>query len=89
MLLILLIFFKQFFIFRSQDNETIQKAVKLALTLVDRYPDYVVGYDLVGQEDKGHSLKYFLPQLTYPSRIGRNLTYFFHAGETSMDYFRE
>ena len=47
----------------------------------------MVGFDLVGQEDKGHPLLYYLEQLQFPSQQAAvNLPYFFHAGETG-DYF--
>ena len=37
--------------------------LKLAAELQDQYPDFVVGFDLVGQEDLGRPLVEFAPQL--------------------------
>ena len=47
-----------------------------------KFPSYLVGFDLVGREDTGHPFVYFIDDLLYPSRIGVDLPYFFHAGET-------
>ena len=48
------------------------------------FPGYFVGFDLVGQEDSGHDLLYFLDELLYPSQHNMSLKYFFHAGETGL-----
>ena len=49
-----------------------------------KFPNFFAGYDLVGQEDPGYPLIYFLDELLYPSqqRPPIDLPYFFHAGET-------
>lgn len=47
-----------------------------------KFPDFVVGFDLVGQEDPGRPLIDFADQiLTLPS----DLKLFFHAGETNWN----
>ncbi|KAK3289113.1 hypothetical protein CYMTET_3441 [Cymbomonas tetramitiformis] len=50
-------------------------------------PELVVGMDLVGQEDKGYTLYYFLPALLKgldeAARNNVTLPFFFHAGETT------
>jgi len=43
----------------------------------------VAGFDLIGFEDEGHPLVYFIDELLSPSQRGIDLPYFFHAGETS------
>jgi len=48
-----------------------------------QFPDYLVGFDLVFAEDTSHTLVYFIDELLYPSQMGVDLPYFFHAGETS------
>ena len=47
-------------------------------------PDFMVGFDLVGQEDPLHPLVFYIDDLLYPSRQNPpvHLPYFFHAGET-------
>lgn len=69
---------------RSDSGALVLKDVQEAMTLHQKYPDFMVGYDLVGQEDTGHSLIYYIDDLLYPSRQNPpvNLPYFFHAGET-------
>ena len=51
---------------------------------MQKYPNLFAGYDLVGQEDPGEPLLYYLSALLYPSQQNPpvNLPYFFHAGET-------
>lgn len=44
----------------------------------------MVGYDLVAHEDAGFTLLHFINELLYPSQIGQNLPFFFHAGETGL-----
>nr|CAD7197873.1 unnamed protein product [Timema douglasi] len=46
------------------------------------FPDLVVGFDLVGQEDKGKSLLNFTEKLLH---LPPGIDFFFHAGETSKE----
>lgn len=52
--------------------------------MMQQFPEHFAGYDLVGQEDPGKTLLYYLDALRYPSlqTPPLNLPYFFHAGET-------
>lgn len=54
------------------------------MELMKQYPDTFAGYDLVGQEDPGEPLLYYIDALLYPQQQNPpfNLPYFFHAGET-------
>ena len=45
-------------------------------------PEFVIGYDLVGQEDLGRPLLDFA-DLLIEVRNKTGLKYFFHAGETN------
>ncbi|XP_046367088.2 adenosine deaminase AGSA-like [Haliotis rufescens] len=56
--------------------------VKVVTDLVKRFPDVILGYDLVQQEDVTHTLLYYISDLLYPESHSSNLPYFFHAGET-------
>lgn len=47
-----------------------------------KYQDFVAGFDLVGQEDKGRPLVDFIPQLL---EIKNTTRFFFHAGETNWE----
>lgn len=52
----------------------------LAFSFQAKFPDFVIGFDLVGQEDSGRPLIDFADQiLTLPPTI----KFFFHAGETN------
>ncbi|CAD6992433.1 unnamed protein product [Ceratitis capitata] len=50
------------------------------LGLNERYPDFIVGFDLIGQEDQGKSLQAFVSIL---QNLPKSAKYFFHAGETN------
>ncbi|XP_034019375.1 adenosine deaminase 2-A [Thalassophryne amazonica] len=54
-------------------------AVKEAVKLQKDFPDVVVGFDMVGREDRGRTLWYYREALCLPAEL---LPYFFHAGET-------
>lgn len=46
------------------------------------FPDHMVGFDMVGQEDMGYPLKTFVNELL-AGKADPNLHYFFHASETN------
>jgi len=52
------------------------------MNLRAQFPDYLLGFDVVACEDAGHPLVYFIDELLYPSQLGIDLPYYFHAGET-------
>ena len=79
----ILVKFYSFIWYRAFDKETVGAQVKLAVELKKNYPDVMAGFDLVGQEDPGHPLIYFVDELLEPTINGQDLPYFFHAGETS------
>lgn len=43
-------------------------------------PNFIIGFDLVGQEDRGKPLHHFIAEL---ADLPKSAKYFFHAGETS------
>ena len=47
-----------------------------------KYQEFFAGYDLVGEEDSGGPLIDYINELLIPSKLGMDLPYFFHAGET-------
>jgi len=67
----------------SENQSSIAVALKDTIKLRAEFPDYMVGFDIVGQEDSGPPLIYFIEKLLIPSQTGVDLPYFFHAGETS------
>ena len=57
----------------------IQNAVKL----FEAFPDFILGFDLVGQEDLGQPLIEFISEILAGLEQNPGLRLFFHAGETS------
>ncbi|XP_009971871.3 adenosine deaminase 2 isoform X2 [Tyto alba] len=68
---------------RMLNVSQIKEAIVTAMALRARFPDTLAGFDLVGEEDEGHSLWDLKDALTIPYSLGVNLPYFFHAGETA------
>ena len=75
-----------FSILRFKTTDPMLADVKEAIRLYQSDPDFVVGFDLVGQEDPLKPLIYYIDDLLYPKQQNPpiDLPYFFHAGETSM-----
>lgn len=43
-------------------------------------PNFIIGFDMIGQEDTGNMLSKYVNEL---SDLPNTANYFFHAGETS------
>ena len=65
---------------RKISQEIFDNYVKIYGNLKRALPDFVAGFDLVGQEEKGQSLLNFAEKLT---EVGKEASFFFHAGETN------
>lgn len=65
---------------RSVDNETVESILEKYIALNAKFPDLVVGVDLVGQEDINNPLIFFSDKLR---KFEKTAPYFFHAGETN------
>ena len=59
----------------------VETYLEIASQLKEELGDFMVGFDLVGQEDKGKPLIDFVP-LFLEKLHGSDLKLFFHAGET-------
>ena len=64
-------------ILRTYDQNDFDEKIERFLDLRKKYPDLVVGFDLVGQEDFGRPLASYVDKLKDISDNGR---FFFHAG---------
>ncbi|KAI4454236.1 adenosine deaminase [Holotrichia oblita] len=65
---------------RNVDEDTMQGYVDTVRALKANFPDFLAGFDLVGQEDLGQPLVKFVTQL---QEIKKEVNLFFHAGETN------
>lgn len=65
---------------KAADNKTIDGYFKIVQHLYAKFPEFLAGFDMVGQEDTSPSLLAFAENiLALPSDI----KLFFHAGETN------
>jgi len=79
---------------RSAGTKVIQTEIENAFKLETEFPDFISGYDLVGEEDlvynngreKGNTTEYFIKTLMEinpdESSTGKKLPLFFHDGES-------
>nr|CAD7454028.1 unnamed protein product [Timema tahoe] len=64
-------------------NDSVMAAdIQRVVEAHEAFPDLVVGFDLVGQEDKGKSLLNFTDKLLH---LPPGINFFFHAGETNWE----
>lgn len=66
--------------YRRATNDTVANYIKTAVELKAKFPDFIAGFDLVGQEDKGEPLASFIGEI---QKAPEDLNFFFHAGETN------
>ncbi|XP_017137193.1 adenosine deaminase 2 [Drosophila miranda] len=65
---------------RGVEPKVVEEYVKTAAALNKEFPDFMIGFDLVGQEELGRPLIDFVePLLKMPEHIN----FYFHAGETN------
>ncbi|EPQ28590.1 uncharacterized protein PFL1_03893 [Pseudozyma flocculosa PF-1] len=75
---------------RIVDNERLRWYCDDCIDLKRRFPDLIVGFDLVGHEDPGVPLKAYIPELLrFRRRVAEQglptIPFVFHAGETLSD----
>ncbi|XP_036360305.1 adenosine deaminase 2-A-like [Octopus sinensis] len=63
---------------RNAPDSVISQRLEDAISISQKYPKYFAGFDLVGQEDTGKTLKTLMNILK-----NKNISFFFHAGETN------
>lgn len=61
-------------------NETIASYFEIIRRLHKKFPDFLVGFDLVGQEDPSPPLVSFAEQIL---QLPDDINLYFHAGETN------
>ncbi|XP_063700429.1 adenosine deaminase AGSA-like [Culicoides brevitarsis] len=67
---------------RAATDEQFDKDLGILNELRLKFGNFVVGFDLVGQEDAGRPLKDFAHKLL---RLPQDIKFFFHAGETNWN----
>lgn len=67
---------------RSADQSKFDFYLKTLEQLKQRLPDFIAGFDLVGQEDKGKPLIKFADKL---KSVDPSIPFFFHSGETNWN----
>lgn len=67
---------------RKVEQKTVHEYLPIAREIKRRMPDFLAGFDLVGQEDLGQPLRSFMPELVEAST---EFDLFFHAGETNWN----
>ncbi|KYN05424.1 Adenosine deaminase CECR1 [Cyphomyrmex costatus] len=67
---------------RGADQNRLDYYLKTLTQLKQRFPDFIVGFDLVGQEDKGKPLIEFADKL---KSVDPSIPFFFHSGETNWN----
>lgn len=65
---------------KSADNQTINGYFKIVRHLYAKFPKFLAGFDLVGQEDTAPSLLAFAENIL---KLPSDIKLFFHAGETN------
>ncbi|KAL5291028.1 CECR1.2 family protein [Megaselia abdita] len=65
---------------RRTEPISVEEYLNEAVTLKSQFPNFMCGFDLVGQEDLGKPLQEFIPELLSKTD---SMNYFFHAGETN------
>lgn len=64
------------------EPEAVTKYITTAVSLTAEFPNFFVGFDMVGQEDLGRPLIDFAPEIIAGLEQNPNLKVFFHAAET-------
>lgn len=65
---------------KTTNPEIIDKYFANIINLRERFPDYMVGFDLVAQEDITPPISEFAKKIL---ELPQNISLFFHAGETN------
>eukprot|EP01132_Coremiostelium_polycephalum_P003890 gene3890-4856_t len=73
---------------RHSNTSVVMDMLEYSLELRNQFPSIFVGYDLVGPEDEGYPLLYFIDQFARINQMSNSrkypLDFYFHAGETLL-----
>lgn len=65
---------------KAVPEETLDSYINVMIELHKKFPEYIAGFDLVGQEDKSPDLVDLAEKLL---QIPDDINFFYHAGETN------
>lgn len=65
---------------KAAPNSTVQTYFEIVQRLHEKFPDFLAGFDLVGQEDSAPSIIDFAENLL---KLPEDIKFFLHAGETN------
>ncbi|TDG53073.1 hypothetical protein AWZ03_000616 [Drosophila navojoa] len=65
---------------RNTDAAGVARYIETLKQVKAKYPEFLAGFDLVGQEDMGRPLREFVDQLL---EVPEDIDFYFHAGETN------
>lgn len=68
---------------RGESKQALQDDMLRAVRLHNTYPNLIAGYDMVGEEDRGYSLIYFMDVFSEMVAQNKHIPYLFHAAETN------
>lgn len=73
-------------VLRSAPKEAMKWSMDTCIELKQQFPDLICAFDMQGQEDPGHPLTHWIPELLEMRAkiraLGLDLPFIFHAGET-------
>ncbi|MEO6695951.1 MAG: hypothetical protein ABIY50_10630, partial [Ignavibacteria bacterium] len=74
--------------FRGAPKETVMKDLLTAYDLRKKYPELLIGFDQVAEEDRWNKTSYYLEQFfaidSIAKKEGYDLPYYFHDGESTL-----
>lgn len=74
--------------FRGSSKERVMHDLLTAYELRKKYPEIVIGFDQVGEEDRWNKTSYYLDQFftidSISKKEGQSLPYYFHDGESTL-----
>ncbi len=71
---------------RSSEPSAIADMLEEYASLQEQFPDFLVGFDMVGQEDLGYPLIDFADILIQAKENHPNIEYYFHAGRCYLSH---
>ncbi|KAL5012098.1 hypothetical protein ScPMuIL_010649 [Solemya velum] len=70
---------------RTRDKSYVLQYIDRTVRLHQRFPDIVVGFDLVAEEDRGNSLLFYMDEfITQYEENGKRIPNYFHTAETNF-----